>query len=354
MSTPGTALPDWVRAFGEPLYTATIRQTPSDFCVTENLAIEFSGDGEHDYLWIEKTGANTQWVARQLARHAKARSADVGFSGMKDRHAVTQQWFSLPRRGEGTDWNAFACEGVEILEVTRHQRKLKRGAHRSNSFRIALRAASTSPDVQAVESRLDEISRNGVPNYFGPQRFGNNASNLQLAGQLFGGKRLHRDKRSIAISAARSFLFNEILSARVRDGTWNRILPGELANLDGSGSVFQVDQPDEDLERRCEEMDIHPTATLCGLQSDKPPLAMSPGVIAQIELDAIEAHQEFKAGLEHLAIKASHRALRLRVQSLSWRFDDEALWLEFTLPKGAFATSVLREVVDPISAQERL
>ena len=346
MSTPGTALPDWARAFGEPLCEATIRRLPSDFCVTENLAIEFSGDGEHDYLWIEKTGANTQWVARQLARHAMARNSDVGFAGQKDRHAVTQQWFSVPRKGEGTDWGAFACEGVEILEVTRHQRKLRRGAHKSNSFRIAMRAESTLFDVQALERRLKEISRSGVPNYFGPQRFGNNASNLYLAGQLFSGKRLHRDKRSIAISAARSYLFNEILNARVRDQTWNRILPGELANLDGSGSVFQVDDPDEELERRCEEMDIHPTATMFGLQSEKPPGAMSPGVVAQIELDATNACSDLKVGLERLGVTPSHRALRLRAQHLSWHFEEDALWLDFTLTKGAFATSVLREIAE--------
>jgi tRNA pseudouridine13 synthase len=332
--------PDWARAFGEPLCAAAIRRSPTDFCVVENLAIEFSGDGEHDYLWIEKTGANTQWVARQLARHAKVRSSDVGYSGLKDRHAVTRQWFSLPRRGERADWSAFASEGVEILEVKRHQRKLKRGAHRSNSFRIALHAEPTLPDVQVVEARLEQISRNGVPNYFGPQRFGHNGSNVGLARQLFSGKRLHRDKRSIAISAARSYLFNEILAARVGNGTWNRIQPGEFANLDGSGSVFQVDDPDEELERRCAEMDIHPTATLWGLRS-----GISPTDISALERDATEAHRDLAVGLEQLGIKPAHRALRVRVENLSWQFENEALWLDFTLPKGAFATSVLRELV---------
>lgn len=346
MSTAGTALPDWTRAFGEPLFVATIRQSPSDFYVTENLAIDFSGDGEHDYLWIAKTRANTQWVARQIARHAGVRSADVGFAGLKDRHAETRQWFSVPRKGQAVDWGAFACDGVEILDVARHQRKLRRGAHKSNSFRIALRATSNLPEARAVDERLKRISSSGVPNYFGPQRFGHNASNLELARQLFGGKRLHRDRRSIAISAARSYLFNEILSARVRDGSWSRILPGELANLDGSGSVFQVGEPDAEIQRRCAEMDIHPTATLWGLRSE-----FSPGVIQEIELNATEAHQDLKTGLERISVKSSHRALRLRVANLTWDFDDDALWLDFTLARGAFATSVLRELAGIQSAR---
>jgi tRNA pseudouridine13 synthase len=325
---------------------ATIRRSPSDFCVSENLAIEFSGDGEHDYLWIEKTGANTQWVARQVARNAGVRSSDVGFAGMKDRHAVTRQWFSVPRKGEAVDWGAFACDGVEILEVARHQRKLRRGAHKSNSFRIALRTTSNLPEVQVVEERLKEISRNGVPNYFGPQRFGHDASNLVLARQLFSGKRLHRDRRSIAISAARSYLFNEILSARVRDGSWNKILPGELANLDGSGSVFRVDEPDEEIRCRCEEMDIHPTATLCGLRGE-----ISPSVVSDLEREATSAHHDLVLGLEQLGAKASHRALRLRIRELSWQLEPDTLWLDFTLPKGAFATSVLRELAEIQSAR---
>jgi tRNA pseudouridine13 synthase len=335
------ALPDWARAHGEPLCEATIRQSPADFRVTENLAIEFSGDGEHDYLWIEKTGANTQWIARQLARYAKARNSDVGYAGLKDRHAVTRQWFSIPRKGEGPDWSEFTCDGAEILEVARHQRKLRRGAHKGNSFRIALRARSVLPDILVVEERLNRISTQGVPNYFGPQRFGHNASNLELARQLFTGRRLHRDKHSIAISAARSYLFNEILGTRVRDGTWNSLLPGEMANLDGSGSVFQVDEPDDELERRCDEMDIHPTATLCGQRSE-----ISPSVVSALERDATEAHSNLVLGLEQLGAKRSHRALRLRVRDLTWQLEPDTLWLDFTLPKGAFATSVLRELAD--------
>ena len=201
MQTSSGALPDWARAYGAPLFAATIRNRPSDFLVIEKLGFEPDGSGEHDYLWVEKTAANTEWVARQLARHAGARPADVGISGMKDRHAITRQWFSVPRRGS-VDWSMLAVEGVAILDVRSHRRKLRRGAHKSNAFRIALRSLEVSALRPLVEERLACIAARGVPNYFGPQRFGHHGANVDLARTLFAGKRLKRDKRSIAISAA--------------------------------------------------------------------------------------------------------------------------------------------------------
>jgi tRNA pseudouridine13 synthase len=332
------ALPEWARAYDAPLFAATIRDRPTDFQVTEILGFELSGCGEHDYLWVEKTAANTDWVARQLARHAGTRPADIGYAGMKDRHAVTRQWFSVPRREVG-DWASFSAEGVVILDIQRHQRKLRRGAHKSNAFRIALRTRAASGMRQPVDERLASVAARGVPNYFGPQRFGHHGANLDLARRVFAGARLKRDKRSIAISAARSFLFNQILSARVANGSWECILPGELVNLDGSGSIFRVDEIDETIRRRAIELDIHPTATLWGLRSE-----MSRGDVAALERDATDTSADLRDGLEGLGIKAAHRPLRLRVADLSWEFADDALWLEFTLPAGGFATAVLREI----------
>lgn len=338
MQTSPGALPEWARAHGAPLFAATIRDRPSDFLVVENLGFEPAGSGEHDYLWVEKTAANTEWVARQLARHAGARPADVGFSGMKDRHAITRQWFSVPRRGS-VDWSALAVDGVTVVDVRSHRRKLQRGAHKSNAFRIALRSPKAAALRQLIDERLECIAARGVPNYFGPQRFGHHGANLGLARALFAGQRQRRDKRSIAISAARSFLFNQILSARVADGSWERILRGERVNLDGSGSVFTAELVDTEIERRAASMDIHPTGTLWGLGSDT-----SAGAIEALQRKATEAHRDLAAGLERMGIKASYRPLRMRVSNLSWEFADDVLWLEFTLPAGGFATAVLREV----------
>jgi tRNA pseudouridine13 synthase len=296
------------------LRSCRIRTAPSDFVVTEQLEIDFTGDGEHDWLWIEKTGANTTWVANQLAKHATVPSKDVGYSGLKDRHAVTRQWFSVRRKsGEGTDWSSLGLDGVEVLGQQRHQRKLKRGAHKRNKFRIALRSEEFEGSWDAINERLEMISEQGVPNYFGEQRFGRDGNNIELGEAVLAGRRVSRNKRSIGLSALRSLHFNNELSERIQSATWNRLQPGDKANLDGSGSTFDVDDVTDELESRCAEMDIHP----CGM------------------LPALEA-----AG-----VKAAHRPLRMCVRDLRWTFDEDAVWLEFSLGRGSFATSVLREIV---------
>ncbi len=321
------SLPDWTRAHGPTLFTAVIRSSPADFDVTEELDFDFSGDGEHDFLYVEKTGANTEWVSRQLARHADVPAKDVGYSGLKDRHAVTRQWFSVPR-WNAPDWDKVTIEGVSLLDVQRHLKKLRRGAHKVNHFRIVLRG--TLPDARVLEQRLHLICDAGVPNYFGPQRFGRNGSNVELANLWSAGKRLPRHKRSIAISAARSFMFNELLSTRVADGSWNTILPGEVVNLDGSGCVFDIEVVDEEITQRCQEMDIHPSGLLWGDGA---------------AVDAAPAgHDEWLRALSKARVKPAHRSLRLKVMNLQWQLDDGALTLGFSLGRGSFATSVLSEV----------
>ncbi|MEQ8515922.1 MAG: tRNA pseudouridine(13) synthase TruD, partial [Chromatocurvus sp.] len=227
-------LPDWPRAHGSPLFVARLRALPQDFQVTEQLGWEFSGDGEHDYLWIEKTNANTEWVARQLALYADVPARDVGYAGLKDRRAVARQWFSIPRWNAPV-WGGLDVEGVRILDTGRHQRKLRRGAHRANAFQIVLRLDAT-PDTDAVASRLAVIRTAGVPNYFGEQRFGRGGGNLRLANDWAMGRRLPRHKRGLAISTIRSFLFNEALARRVQEGTWNQFVAGDLANLTGAAT----------------------------------------------------------------------------------------------------------------------
>ena len=174
-------LPEWARAYGPPLVAATIRGEPADFVVTEILNLDFSGDGEHDWLWIEKTGANTAWVGEQLAKHAGVHPRDVGFSGLKDRHAVTRQWYSVRRpTGAGSNWGALDIDGVRVLEQHRHQRKLKRGAHRANRFRIALRGGEVAAHSEQLVARLELIAAQGAPNYFGEQRFGRDGGNIAV------------------------------------------------------------------------------------------------------------------------------------------------------------------------------
>jgi len=308
------------------LFAAAIRTKPEDFRVTEELGWEFSGDGEHDFLWIEKTSANTEWVSRQLARHADVPAKDVGYAGLKDRHAITRQWFSVPR-WHSPGWEVLDVEGVRVLDVQRHNKKLRRGSHKANTFQIILRGDGLAEHADAFEKRIETIREKGVPNYFGEQRFGRNASNIALADAWAAGKRLPRHKRSLAISTVRSFLFNEILDARVRDGSWDRVRDGDFANLDGTNSVFQVDAIDDEIERRCEEMDIHPTGELAGEGSTG-------------------EHESWLSALEKARVEIARRSLRLKVVNLHVAISNEIVELSFSLGRGAFATSVLRESAD--------
>ena len=334
------ALPQWSAAYGRLSLSAQIRRQPADFEVTEQLSYVPDGAGEHEYLWVEKEGANTNWVAEQLARFCGINARDVGFAGMKDRHALTRQWFSVCQRN-AVRWDEFAAEGVRILSCERHSRKLRRGAHTANAFRIALRAEDLQAHAGELDDRLAQIAAQGVPNYYGEQRFGRGGGNLDLCRSMFAGRKLPRAKRSIALSTARSLLFNAILDSRVRSGSWNTILPGELANLDGSGSVFAVDTVTAELAARCAAFDIHPSGTLWG---DGSPA--SAGEVAALETAVVAQHADIADALVATRMRSASRALRLRVSALQWQFAPEVLWLEFSLPSGGFATAVLREIAD--------
>lgn len=330
-------IPDWARAHGIPVVQGHIRQSASDFDVTETLGYALSGRGEHDYLWLEKQDANSPWVARQLARHAGVPERDVGFAGMKDRKAITRQWFSVRRpSATGTDWSKLDLPGVHILEETRHDRKLKRGALKGNRFRIAIQGVDAP--AETIEQRLKLIKKMGVPNYFGDQRFGRDGNNIELASALFAGERVPRNKRGIALSAARSYLFNHILQQRVQDESWSRLIPGECACLDGSNSYFAVGQINDALQKRLDDMDVHPGGALWG--GGESPCR---GEILELEHSAVAAFRKLREGLE-ARTELSRRALRLAVRDLDWEIDDSALWLRFSLARGGYATAVLREI----------
>ena len=321
-------LPDWHRAHGAPLFTAQIRRYPEDFQVTEELGWEFSGDGDHDYLYIEKSGANSQWVAKQLAKFANVPLKDVGFAGLKDRHAVTRQWFSVPRWNT-PDWSLLEVAGIRVARCERHLRKLRRGAHRSNTFAIVLRC-SEPLDRDAITHRIGLLSAKGVPNYYGEQRFGRNGGNLRLADDWANGQRLPREKRSMAISTMRSYHFNNLLSDRVAQSTWNTLMLGDKANLEGSGSVFDFSDIDSVLQARCEAMDIHPSATLIGDGSECEPV-------------------QWAAALVRARVQLGNRSLRLKVQDLQVAMEEAeegkpTVTLNFSLTRGAYATAVLREL----------
>lgn len=331
------------RAWGGPAIQAVLRQQPEDFQVRELPVLEPQGSGEHVWLWIAKRGENTEHVAGLLARHAGVHARAVSFAGLKDRHALTAQWFSvhLPGRAE-PDWYALNSDSVTVQRHVRHGRKLQRGALRGNAFRITLRAVEG--DRAGLQVLLERVRSGGVPNYFGEQRFGAAGSNLDSALQLFRNPRLRlsRSRRSLALSAARSLLFNAVLSQRVRYGNWNRIVPGDALQLDGSRSFFLTDAADPDLNARLLAMDIHPTGPLPGA-GDSPVR----GACRELETAVLADYDTLRHGLAAAGLRQERRALRVQVNDLSWHWPEaDRLVLEFSLPAGSYATALLRELAE--------
>lgn len=328
---------------------ATIRTEPQDFQVTESLPFEPEGEGGHVWLWIEKTAANTDWVARQLADYAGIRPVEVGYAGLKDRHAVTRQWFSVKVEGiTEPDWQTLSIEGVKVLHHTRHTKKLKTGVLRGNHFELRLR--DMTGNKSDWETALQTIQQSGVPNYFAEQRFGRNGSNLQRAQQWFveNRKPKKRQQRSMILSATRSWLFNQVLSARIADQSWQQILPGEILQLAGSHSFFHADGTDETLTARLSEGDIHPTGPLCG-QGD----LLRDGDVLSLEQSTLAPWRDWQTGLVKQGLKADRRALRLLPEAFEWQWDVDDLQLQFFLPAGAYATAVLRELAIISDATQR-
>jgi tRNA pseudouridine13 synthase len=333
-------IPEWPFALGFPGATGVIRRFPEDFVVEEIPRVRAEGDGSHLWLWVEKCNANTDWVARELAKAAGCGNREVGYAGLKDRRAITRQWFSVPLSGTARpDLEKSAIEGVRILEIHRHTRKLKRGTLDGNRFQLRVR--EFKGDIGQTEQRLRQIRATGVPNYFGPQRFGHQGRNVDQGLYLLSkGKRLQRNKRSIFLSAIRSFLFNQVLAERVQKGTWNSIADGELAMLDGTRSVFPCDLPDSDIEDRCRSLDIHPTGPMPGRNGAQPARDT-----ADLEQSVLQNWPELVGCLVSQGVQASRRALRLCPKGLEWEFEGGDLQLAFALPAGAYATTILRELL---------
>ncbi|MCW8196725.1 tRNA pseudouridine(13) synthase TruD [Proteobacteria bacterium 005FR1] len=301
---------DFAFACGEPTARAFFRTEPEDFQVDEDLGFVPTGEGEHVYLQIRKRNQNTMWIAKQLARFCGVESMDVGYCGLKDRNAVTTQWFSiyLPK-GPVPNWSDFAVEGTELLTITRHVRKLKPGAHRSNHFVIRLREL-----VDDLGVRLEKVP-DGVPNYFGEQRFGIGGGNLIEAERLLvGGVKIkNRKQRGLIMSAARSYLFNRVLSTRVEEGSWRQLLEGDVGDV--------------------------PTGPLWG----RGRLPVS-GQTAAVESRVLAPLHSWCEGLEHVGLQQERRATVCIPQQFAAQWQGHDLQLSFGLAPGQYATAVLREI----------
>lgn len=330
-----------VRAHGAPVLAARIRSTPEDFFVEELPGFDASGAGEHLLLTVEKRGMNTAFAAKTIAQWAGVDESAIGYAGLKDRHAVTRQRFSvwIPKK-IAPDIAALQSDALRVLEHAWHARKLPRGALAGNRFVLVLR--ELEGQREAVDARLSAIARRGVPNHFGEQRFGRGGDNVRKAVAMFAGGRVKREERTMLLSAARSELFNRVLAARVEAGSWDAALDGEVWMLDGSRSVFGPEPFTPELRARLEAFDIHPSGPLWGEGELR-----STGAARELELAALagDTATRLRAGLERAGLKQERRALRLRPAELAWDWrDNGALELRFALPPGSYATTVLQEL----------
>jgi tRNA pseudouridine13 synthase len=318
--------------------SARMRGVPEDFLVAEVDAFEPTGSGEHLLLTIEKRGMNTAFAASRIAQWAGVADVAIGYAGLKDRHAVTRQRFSvhLPKR-IAPDIATLESPDLRVLASAWHAKKLPRGALAGNRFDLVLRDVEGARS--AIDARLQAIADHGVPNYFGEQRFGRGGDNVAGALAMFAGRRMRREQRTMLLSAARSELFNRVLAARVHAGCWDRGLDGEVWMLDGSRSVFGPEPASPALDARLAAFDIHPTGPLWGrgaLRSTAAALELETVAVADGEGPAL------RAGLEAAGLKQERRATRLRPGGLHWEWlDGTTLRLGFGLPPGSYATTVL-------------
>ena len=338
-----TAFDNLTWLHGKPQATGLLKASPEDFVVIEDLGFAPDGEGEHLLVRILKSGCNTRSVADALAKFLAIPPREVSFAGQKDKHAVTEQWLCARVPGNAMpDLSDFQPEGCKVLEYARHKRKLRLGALKGNQFTLVLREISDRADVEA---RLQAIAQAGVPNYFGAQRFGLGGSNL--AGALRWAQSdtpvRDRNKRSFWLSAARSALFNQIVSERLKKTDFNQVVDGDALQLAGRGSWF-VATADElpELQTRVNAGELLITAALPGSGewgTQRDALAF--------EQAAVNDATALQSLLLREKVEAARRAMLLNVQQLSWNWwDDVTAELRFWLPAGSFATSVVRELIN--------
>ncbi len=328
-------------AYGRPRSEGRLKAQNSDFRVDEIMPVEPSGHGEHLWLKVEKDGSNTDWVAQQLAKVAGVKSMAVSYAGMKDRHAITTQWFSIHLPGiDDPDFSMLDQHEFRILDMVRHDRKLKRGALSGNRFK--LRITELSANAAELQERLERVQAQGVPNYFGEQRFGRDMANLTMAEKLFRRelKKVKKQQRSLYLSAARSWIFNQVLSRRIEQPGWLQTMEGEVYMLQGKSACFADDEPELNQQRMLAG-ELNLTGPLWGEGE-----TMATAELRQYERSVADEYELLAKGLEDARMRQERRSLRLLPENMSWQLEHAVLEISFELPAGAFATMLLRECVD--------
>jgi len=335
------ALLNLPHAYGAPQAKAIFKQSPEDFKVDEVLGFELTGEGEHLFLHMEKMNLNTEQLAGILAQAFEVPKKAVTYAGLKDKFAVTTQWFNVHLPGKIIDDLTFLNgDNYRLLQAKRHSKKLKIGYLKGNNFFIRLK--DVQGDKKELEDRLNHIKSKGVPNYFGEQRFGHQGQNLVKAKEVLLNNKKVKNKflRGIYYSAARAFLFNQVLARRLVLYSWPKAINGDVLQLAGSHSFFHAQDIDDEIENRIQQFDISPAGPLWG----EGKLQITDLALQELE-KALESWQSWCDALESQRLKLAYRPFILVVEKMEWQWRQEDLELTFFLPAGAYATSVLRELI---------
>lgn len=334
--------------YGSPHQTGVIKSQADDFRVSENLGFDACGEGEHLFLHIEKTNLTTQDLIEQVAREFSVKARDIGYSGLKDKLAVTKQWLSVHLPGQMNSVKIPSSSHYQLLQHGWHNKKIRSGSHRSNSFEVTVRGVTELSNQ--TQQQINDIKMTGMANYFGEQRFGAQQDNVERAIHTFTNERrtrkLSRTKRGLYISSLRSFLFNQILSQRLEKNHWHQPLQGDVYMLSGSHSLFSGTIDDSILERY-QQQDISSAASLYGEGVSM----LSENALA-IEEAVYNQYPEVIACLVGQKVKLQMRTTRVTVEGFNVVHDlnSHSLKVTATLPSGCFFTTLLKHFIESSSS----
>lgn len=335
--------------YGKPVASAKLKAKPEHFVVKEDLGFEFTGEGEHLMVKIRKSGENTSFVANELARFCGVKSKDIGWAGLKDRHAVTEQWLSihLPK-SDAPDFSQFEAmyPTVQVLETSRHNKKLRPGDLQGNYFELTL---SEVTDIAALEKRLEQVLESGVPNYFGAQRFGRDGHNVEEA-RRWGRENVrtrNQNKRSLYLSSARSWIFNLIVGKRIESGCFYQPVAGDILELNAE----QVTVNESNLVALNESVLSGEAVITAALAGDN---ALPTELKAEeLEQQILDSEPDLMALIRGNRMRHDRRDILLKPEDLSYSTTEDEVTLKFSLCSGSFATSIVRELVNEIAVERK-
>lgn len=324
----------------------TFTPSPESFIVEELPAYPAAGEGAHTFLWLEKRGLTTFEAIAQLAGAFGVAPRDVGYAGMKDKHATTRQWLSVPNLDPERAL-AFAGNGASVRAATRHPHKLRMGHLRGNRFEVVLTGAADDAEVAALRAHFDDLAARGVPNRYGEQRFGADSANAARGIDLLRGARHERDKRKrrLMLSALQSAVFNKTLELRATRGPLTGVLLGDVLKKTETGGLFVSTDPAVD-QRRVDAGELVPTGPLPGGREIEPPPDTPARALEDEAIAAVGATREdfANAGRE---LPGARRPVLLKLADTGFSEDPvaepglRAVRLRFTLPAGGYATVVV-------------